>query len=335
MSRAPALSVLVPARDAGRFLEPCLRSIARQTETDWECVVVDDRSTDDTAAIVGRFGRTDPRFRLLRNPGAGIVDALRAGAAECRGAIVARMDADDLMARRRLERQRAAFDADPGLAGCGTHVRMFPRRAMRLGSRAYESWLLTIATSEEVRREAFVECPIAHPTLAVRAELLRTDGYRDVAWPEDYDLVLRWLASGRRLCVIPERLLAWRRHPRMTSTRDPRYGIDRFVECKAEYLTATFLSRFDAYALWGYGSTARALRRALLRRGREAAVVVDVHPRRVGQRVGGVPVIAPESLGRPAMPLVVSVAGAQARALIRRFLAGRGYLDGEHFVCAA
>lgn len=331
----PAISILLPARDAADFLDPCLRSIARQTEPDWECIVIDDGSVDDTPGIVARFARADRRFRWIRNPGSGIVAALEAGVVECRGELVVRMDADDLMARHRLERQRAVLDGDPRVAACGTHVRMFPRAAVRTGSRAYEAWLSSISSAEDVRREAYVECPIAHPTLATRRALLRSDGYRAVPWPEDYDLILRWLGQDRRLVVVPERLLAWRQHGGRTSRCDPRYGLDRFVECKAQYLCASFLASHDRFVLWGYGATGRALRRALARRGRTIASVVEVHPRRIGQRIDGVPVVAPESLGPPSLPLIASVAGLEARALIRRFLTARGYREGTAFVCAA
>jgi hypothetical protein len=77
-------------------------------------------------------------------------------------------------------------------------VRCFPRAALGAGMRAYEAWLASVDSPERVRREAFVECPVAHPTLAIRAELLRAFGYRDRGWPEDYDLLLRLLEAGHR-----------------------------------------------------------------------------------------------------------------------------------------
>ena len=99
---------------------------------------------------------------------ASVVAALNAGVAACRAPLVARMDADDLMHRERLAAQAAAFAEDPELAAVGCHVRLFPRRELGPGMRAYERWLASVDSPRRVREEAFVECPLAHPTLVAR-----------------------------------------------------------------------------------------------------------------------------------------------------------------------
>src|SRR5262249_39092702 len=153
----------------------------------FECVLVDDGSRDGTRAVALRFAASDPRIRVLTTPHRGLVATLGTGLAQCRAPLVARMDADDLMHRDRLAAQLAALDADPRLVAVGCHVRLFPRAALSPGLRAYERWLNGIDSAERVRAEAFVECPVAHPGLVVRTEILRGLGYRDAGWPEDYD----------------------------------------------------------------------------------------------------------------------------------------------------
>lgn len=332
----PLVSVLLPARDAAATLPACLRSLRRQTLRDWECVLVDDGSRDDTPRLVRDAARADPRVRPLATPGLGIVGALAAGLAECAGLYVARMDADDLMRRTRLAAQVAALEANPALAGVGAHVRLFPRASLRDGFRAYEAWLNGIRTPEDVVREAFVECPLAHPTLCLRRPVLESAGYRDVPWPEDYDLVLRLLADGRRLGTVPRRLVAWRDGPARLTRSDPRYGQDRIVACKAAHLAAGFLAGEPTYRLWGYGGTGRSLARALAAEGKHPSHVIEVHPGRIGNRIRGVPTVGPEALGElPRGRLVASVAGAGPRAEIRTFLARLGWRDGVDFLCAA
>jgi len=95
----------------------------------------------------------------------------------------------------------------------GCRVRLFPRERLREGRRAYERWLNHAIEPAAIRREAFVECPIAHPTLMIRREVLAAHRYRAMGWPEDYDLLLRLLADGRELAVHPRRLLGWRDSP--------------------------------------------------------------------------------------------------------------------------
>ncbi len=336
MSGAPALSVLLPVRDAAATLGAALRSVARQRDADLECVVVDDGSQDASPEVAEQMRRRDPRFHLLRRPRQGLVPALVAGLARCRGRFVARMDADDLMHRERLARQRAALEAHPEWVAVGCHVRLFPRRTLAPGMRAYERWLNHIDGPQRLAREAFVECPVAHPTLLARSEALRAMGYRDAGWPEDYDLVLRWLAAGRRIGMVPRRLLAWRDHPQRLSRRHPRYALDRFTACKAAFLARGFLAGRDHYQLWGYGGTGRALRRALAEHGKRPSRIVEVHPGRLGQRIHGAPVVSPDQLGHaPDEPLVVSVAGTGPRGEVRRKLASLRFEEGRHFVCAA
>ena len=332
----PRVSVLLPVRDAAATLSASLRSVSRQRLRELECVVVDDGSRDASLAIAREHARGDPRFRVIAQPALGIVPALARGLAECRAPLVARHDADDCMHRDRLALQVDALARSPGLAGVGCHVRLFPRGALGPGMRAYETWLANVRTPQDVRREAFVECPLAHPTLVLRRELLLDHAYRDLGWPEDYDLVLRLLAAGHELGMVPRRLLAWRHGPDRLSQRSAVYAPDRFTECKAHHLASGFLARERRYWLWGYGGTGRALAKALRAHDRHPDAIVELHPRRIGQHIQGAPVIAPEDLGAPgALPLIVSVAGAEARALIRAELAKRGFREGAEYVCAA
>jgi len=331
----PAVAVLIPAFNAEATLGEALASVERQTERDWECLIVDDGSTDGTAGIAHTVAARDPRFRLVPRKHAGIVAALNAGLAECRAELVARMDADDLMSRRRLERQRAALRANPGWAGAGCHVRLFPRRSMTDGLLAYERWLSSIETAGDVTREAFVECPIAHPSLMVRREPLGA-GYRDVAWPEDYDLLLRLLEAGHELGTVPERLLHWRDGAGRLSRSSPRYAQGAFVECKAEFLARGYLRKAEPYVLWGYGDTGKALAAALARLGKHPSAIVELHPGRLGQLIRGVRVIPPETLPvMPRQPLLVSVAGITPRSEIRAALATMGFTETADFVCCA
>jgi hypothetical protein len=246
------------------------------------------------------------------------------------------MDADDLMHRDRLRAQRATLDLRPELAAVGCRVRIFPRARMGEGLRAYERWLNAIETPETLRAEAYIECPVVHPTLMIRREALTALGYRECAWPEDYDLVLRLLARGWQAANVPRRLLSWRDEPSRLTWRDARYGLDRFTACKAAFLAQGLLASADRYVLWGYGDTGRALRRALLAHGKRPSHIVEMHAGRLGNVIHGAPVIHPDTLTLDTHhPLVASVAGATARAQIRAALVARGFRELRDFVCAA
>jgi glycosyltransferase involved in cell wall biosynthesis len=330
------VSILLPAFDAEATLASCLRSLQRQSEPDWECLLVDDGSRDRTRAIASAFARRDPRIRLLACEHRGIVESLCRGLEVCRAPFVARMDADDCMHRDRLAWQLRALGDAPATAAVGAQVRIFPRAGLRPGRRRYESWLNGIDTPARLRAEAFVECPIAHPTLCVRREVLTRFGWRDRGWPEDYDLVLRMLEVGLDLDVVPRRLLAWRDTPGRLSRTSAAYRIERFTDCKASFLARGLLAPGPEYILWGYGATGRALQRALRGHGRRPSHIVELHPGRLGQQIHGAPVVPPSALpGLPRRPIVASVAGAGPRRQIRDALTAMGFRETVDFVCAA
>ena len=330
------LSVLLPARNAAATLDAALASLRRQTWSDWECVVVDDGSTDATGGAAAAVAAVDPRVTVVSTPPRGLVSALATGLERCHGEYVARMDADDVMRRDRLALQVDALDRDPQLAAVGAHVRFFPRAGMSDGLRAYERWLNSVDSPARVRAEAFVESPIAHPTLLVRRSVLAAVGYRDRGWPEDYDLLLRLLAAGHEIGVVPRRLLGWRDGPGRLTRTHPAYGLDRITACKASFLADGFLAGGERYLLWGYGRTGRALARALRGHRKHPSHVVEVHARRLGNVIHGAPVVPPAALADlPRLPLVASVAGEAARGEIRAFLATLGWIETRDFVCAA
>jgi glycosyltransferase involved in cell wall biosynthesis len=332
----PLVSILLPARDAAHTLGLSLKSIGRQSLSDFECLVVDNGSHDSTSGVVREFAQGDARFRLISVLQPGIVPALNAGLEACRGRFVARMDADDVMHKERLRLQVAMLEARGELAAVGCHVRIFPRIALTDGMRAYERWLNAIDSPARLFAEAFVECPIAHPTLMIRRQLLVEVGYRDRGWPEDYDLILRLLVGGHELGVVPRRLLGWRDGPARLSRTAPEYKNERITACKAAFLCEAFLRHTSEYVLWGYGDTGRVLSRALSAHGRKPTHIVELHPGRIGQRIAGAKVISPVELGAvPRRPLIVSVAGATPRSQIRSALFELGYRDTVDFVCAA
>lgn len=332
----PRVSVLLPVHNAEKTLAGCVSSILRQSESALECVLIDDGSTDGSLALAHRLAARSPRIRVIARPHRGLVPTLQEGTTLCRAPIIARMDADDWMHRDRLALQRALLEARPELAAVGAGVRLFPRRGLTAGRRAYESWLDSMKSPEDIRRNRFIECPIAHPTLAIRRTALENHPYRDRGWPEDYDLLLRLLRAGPRVGIVPRRLLGWRDHPDRLSRTHPAYALEQFTACRAWHLSRDFLADQPDYVLWGHGRTGRALRRALEGLGHRPTSIVDVHPRRLHETLHGAEVIPPEALrDHPRLPVVTSVAGAGPRAAIRSALESMGFREDVDFVCAA
>ncbi len=337
----PTVSILLPVRDAGTHLESCLRSIERQTLRDFEVIAVDDGSCDGSGETLRARARSDQRYSVIPGPATGLVTALNIGLEHCRAELVARLDADDAMARQRLELQAETLGRDPTLEVVSCLVRSIPRARIAEGFRRYDCWLNSLLTHDDILRERFVESPVAHPSVMVRRSTLEAaGGYRDMGWAEDYDLWLRLLAGGARFAKIDRILHLWRDHPGRLTRTDGRYSVERFLACKAHHLVAGPVSGAGQVLIWGAGQTGRRLAKALRRLGVEPTAFVDVDAKKVGRRPGGVLVHGVEELlpfvrRRTRTVVLVAVARRGARDLIRPRLERRGLVEGRDYWCVA
>jgi glycosyltransferase involved in cell wall biosynthesis len=331
---------VLPARNAEETIGESLDSIQRQTFPDWELILVDDGSMDATGAIGMKHAEDDARIRVVSQDPGGIVSALQKGCSAAQTPLLARMDADDRALPRRLELQVALMDAQPDVDCCGCLVRM--RGAIASGRRRYERWINRLQAHEDIAREIFVECPIAHPTFVMRREAFESaGGYRDHGWAEDHDLLMRFYERSRRLggrggrfAKVPEILLEWRERPDRLSREDPRYSPEQFRKLKRHYLRQLDLPKGRPLYQWGAGEVGKRWLREWDMHAPEA--VVDINPRKVGRRIHDFEVIVPEALP-PAGDCFVAVAvGAPgARDAIREWLVPRGYAETDDFVFLA
>jgi glycosyltransferase involved in cell wall biosynthesis len=332
---SPATTVLLPAYQAEATLARAIASVLAQTDPDFELVVVDDGSTDATAAIAAATG--DERVRLVARPHGGIVAALEAGLAVARGRFVARMDADDVMRPRRLAVQRAMLERDPGLGLASCLVaHPEPAAAHTEGYARYVAWINGLVTADAIALNRYVESPLAHPSVMFRRELLaRHGGYRDGDFPEDYELWLRWLEAGVRMAKAPEVLLDWHDLPGRLSRTHPRYDVDAFYRVKAGYLARWLASRgHQEVVVWGSGKTSRQRAAHLEAAGCRITAYIDVDPRRRVSRT--VPIHHYQDVRSPDQGFIVSYVGKRdAREFVRAHLAARGFVEGVHFLVAA
>lgn len=197
------LSVVMPVRNAAPFLDASIGSILGQTMREFELVILDDASGDDSTQILERWARRDSRIRLHRSDiHLGVVGASNRVVELSHAPLVARMDADDIAHRERLARQLAVLSSHPDVVLAGTMCDGIDARGRRMRPR--DGWRI-------VRRSS--AAPFPHGSIMFRRSAFdAVGGYREEhKGTEDHDLFHRLVHHGG-IVVLPEVLYHYRYH---------------------------------------------------------------------------------------------------------------------------
>lgn len=239
----PQISVLMPVYNSERFLSDAVQSILDQTFADFEFLIIDDGSTDDSRRILQDFAARDSRIRLICRGNTGYVVALNEMLGLARGEFLARMDADDVSYPHRFKVQVAFLREHGDVACVGAYVDFIDSesRFLRVESTAHEN--------EDIQSRLLRgECPICHPAVMMRAESVRrVDGYRAEFQPaEDRDLWLR-LGEVSELRNVPRRLLRYRLHSGSVSERHRQQQIEKMHDaCEQAWRRRGVAGQFTA-----------------------------------------------------------------------------------------
>ena len=189
----PSVSVILPVYNGAEFIEESILSVLRQTYFDFELIVIDNCSTDETPEILSRLAQSDVRVRVVTNSkNIGLVNSLNLGTNLASGEFLARMDADDICLPERLSRQVGFLRENPDVGLLATqYYRLFPDG--RLSHRQPP------ATHTEICWRMLHGNTLPHPTIMLRrAAILRHQPlYRQVEAAEDYDLWVRLLKDTK------------------------------------------------------------------------------------------------------------------------------------------
>jgi glycosyltransferase involved in cell wall biosynthesis len=204
----------MPVHNAEFYLEEAVESILGQTFTDFEFIIVDDGSTDQSLRILQRYARQDDRIVLTSRPNTGIVGALNEGLSMARGGLIARMDGDDVSMPDRFSRQVERLRRAPDCVVLGCRVLLIDPDGAPICETNKETSHEAIDAAHISRRGG----AISHPAAMMRREALEAvGGYRE-EYPcaQDFDLFLR-LAEIGRLANLPDTLFKYRQHFQMVS----------------------------------------------------------------------------------------------------------------------
>lgn len=227
----PRTSFIVPARDAAQTLADALGSVLAQSDPDWEALIIDDGSVDETPALITSWCARDPRFVALVGSGQGVSAARNAGLGRARGQRVVFLDSDDWLDSEFLEVMHAALDAAPDAAAAYCdYQRIWP-----------DGEAATVASDDGLATAPFDTfartCAVAiHAVVVARETVLRVGGF-DTALRtcEDWDLWQRIARLGRRWVHVARPLSHYRLHAHSLSQDMPQAQSDGNVVIRRGY----------------------------------------------------------------------------------------------------
>ena len=223
----PLISVALPVYNGEQHLAEAIDSILSQTFLNFELIIIDDGSTDNSLRILKDYESRDQRIRLISRENRDLVTTLNEIIDMARGKWVARMDQDDIALASRFERQLEWLE-QTGADICGSWMQYFGTGDQRIW-KTYES-------DEAIKIDMLFKCPLAHPTVVMRAAPIKQLRY-DKAWEkaEDYELWTRAAMAGLKMTNVQEPLLLYRRHKSQISTATYDRQQSRTLEAQKKY----------------------------------------------------------------------------------------------------
>lgn len=331
-SPSPAVSVLLPVFNAFHTIAKAVQSILDQSFQDFELIIIDDGSTDDTRKVLEQF--VDNRIKKYFLSHRGIAKTLNFGLKTSRGTFIARMDADDYSYPDRLNNQAAHLKVNPDVGLVSCLVEYYGDRQENTGYALYVDWLNEIRNSEDIYLRRFQESPIAHPSVMFRRELIgRYGGYSEEKLPEDYELWLRWMALNVKMAKLDEVLYRWTDSSSRLSRTHHNYDISNFYSLKAKYLSRFLKKEFKKSTtpeiwVWGTGKSAQKRAYYLTDYALNVSKYIEVKPPPYQNN----DLIYYKNLPSPGNRIILSyVSDRVGKQQIQQYLGEVGYVEGTDY----
>lgn len=235
----PKVSVVMPAYNAEKYISEAIDSILNQTFTDFEFIIIDDGSIDNTIGIINNYN--DERIRLIQNEAnLGVAQTLNKGIELSRGQYIARMDADDIAFPSRIEKQVLLLDRDKRLGICGSNAILF-------GS-VNPSVTNIPLTDSIIRYSMFLNSPFIHPSVCMRTEMLKELGVfyeSEFEGREDYRLWMKISLSDWQMKNISQPLIKYRIHSNQVTQKKSVDYVTENIKLKKAYFESLGFSFSD------------------------------------------------------------------------------------------
>jgi glycosyltransferase involved in cell wall biosynthesis len=242
----PKITILMPAYNAGKYIGDAIESVLQQSFTDFELLIVNDGSTDNTADVVGSFN--DPRIVMIYQDNKGVSLALNKGLKYARAPYIARFDADDVCHLERLQLQYDFMISNPEYSIVGSAADYMDMDGNYLFTSTPPAF-----NNEDIQQLKYTVCPFIHSTVFYKKDvILEAGGYNEHAYTfEDHFLWVNIL-KDQKACNFSQPLIKLRLNPE-SITIDEKWRPRRFLDIKYATLKNRRITAQEGIQLTGIG----------------------------------------------------------------------------------
>lgn len=235
MNHAPPVTVLLPVYNAGRYVGAAIDSVLQQDFADFELLIINDGSTDGSAAVIASYN--DPRIRVLHQENAGLVATLNRGLSEAAGSYIARFDADDICYPTRLGEQYVFLEANPDYVLVGSEADYMDEAGQYIFTYRFRDY-----EDHEIKAGGFRTCPVIHASVMYRKQaVLDAGGYDPRAVTFEDHLLWRNLAAFGKMKNMRHPLIKVRFNPDSV-TIDEKWRGKKFIRLKQDSIARGYLT---------------------------------------------------------------------------------------------
>jgi len=330
----PEISVLMSVYNCENYLTDAMNSILNQTFKDFELIVVNDGSTDNSVEMIERY--KDKRIKLFSfNKNQGISKALNFGISKCNGKYIAKADADDIYMLDRFEKQKAVLDNSLDISVVGSQIEYFPHnKEVELGNRYrskkkyFEAQLNDTLNTEEIQERMYMFWCVTHSLMMIRGDIIRKFGYDEsYEIAEDYKLLYDLNKKEYKMINIAEKLGMIRVSKDSTSVQRKDKLYNALFRIKQEEVSKLFTS--PVY-IWGAGGYGLGIKKEIEKKGYNIAGFIDSSASKIGTELEGVQIYSPEILKENKVKVIS--ASDPGRFEIVNYLKSIGYIHLKDFV---
>ncbi|MGC6430455.1 MAG: glycosyltransferase family 2 protein [Jejuia sp.] len=319
--QSPLVSILTPFKNTEQFLDECITSILNQTYTNWELLIVDDHSIDNSYHLVEKFAIKDSRIKLFKNDGNGIINALQLAFKQSSGQLITRMDSDDVMLPNKLGvlveklKQHGKNHVAIGL------VEYFNANGVGPGYISYEKWLNALTLNGDNYKEIYKECVIPSPCWMIHKDDLENCGaFNYDIYPEDYDLTFRFYKNNYKCIPCDMIIHKWRDYNTRTSRTHAHYAQNHFTALKVHHFLDIDYNPNKTMAIWGAGTKGKLMASLFLKRQIPFEWICD-NPNKIGKEIYGKTLLNFNTLSTIKNPQsLITVANKESQKEIQAYL---------------